>query len=609
MLRFEHVSLSYGSQKIIDDISFEIQEGQMAVLIGSSGCGKTTTLKMINRLIEPTSGKIYINGKDIAAQDRVELRRHIGYVIQQIGLFPNMTVAQNICVVPNLLKYSKEACDKIVHELLELVNLPYEQYAHKYPSEMSGGQQQRIGILRALALLGIIMVTPLGAGKPTVILGLALYSLLPIVRNVTLGLSQVSPAVKEAAKGMGMTRVYSLFHVELPLAMPMLFTGLRIAVVNAIGTAVFASSVGGGGLGNLINTGIRRNDVAMILSGTAALMAMALLLDNLMAFCERRMGRRDSSSRPGRHAVLRRRLTAGAAAVLVAVLCLPSLLPKDTSSTLVLYDGEFSAVQLVNRMVQQLVEDRTGLEVSILDPMTSINNFKELTAREPSCDLMYTWDGTILTTFLGLDTSDIPAGQSLYDFVNGRIGEQYGARMLGKIGVDNTYSIGVTQAVMDTYHPAAVSDLAPIAGELRFGAEQDFYTDAGSMKYGPFVAFYGLQFQEAIQVDIMLKYTAIKSGSYDVMVVYATDGLNKDANLTILEDDKSFFPEYNGVLTVRDGLFEDFADRAPELEQTLELLTGQFTNEVMSELTYRVDVLGEDVDLVAADYLHTLGLL
>ena len=256
----------------------------------------------------------------------------------------------------------------------------------------------------ALALLGIIMVTPLGAGKPTVILGLALYSLLPIVRNVTLGLSQVSPAVKEAAKGMGMTRVYSLFHVELPLAMPMLFTGLRIAVVNAIGTAVFASSVGGGGLGNLINTGIRRNDVAMILSGTAALMAMALLLDNLMAFCERRMGRRDS----------RRRLTAGAAAVLVAVLCLPSLLPKDTSSTLVLYDGEFSEVQLVNRMVQQLVEDRTGLEVSILDPMTSINNFKELTAREPSCDLMYTWDGTILTTFLGLDTSDIPAGQSLY---------------------------------------------------------------------------------------------------------------------------------------------------------------------------------------------------
>ena len=116
----------------------------------------------------------------------------------------------------------------------------------------------------ALALLGIIMVTPLGAGKPTVILGLALYSLLPIVRNVTLGLSQVSPAVKEAAKGMGMTRVYSLFHVELPLAMPMLFTGLRIAVVNAIGTAVFAAFVGGGGLGGGFYTAIRQKDLPLL---------------------------------------------------------------------------------------------------------------------------------------------------------------------------------------------------------------------------------------------------------------------------------------------------------------------------------------------------------
>ena len=98
----------------------------------------------------------------------MELRRHIGYVIQQIGLFPNMTVAQNICVVPNLLKYSKEACDKIVHELLELVNLPYEQYAHKYPSEMSGGQQQRIGILRALAASPpiVLMDEPFSALDP-----------------------------------------------------------------------------------------------------------------------------------------------------------------------------------------------------------------------------------------------------------------------------------------------------------------------------------------------------------------------------------------------------------------------------------------------------------
>ena len=168
MLRFEHVSLSYGSQKILDDLSFEIQEGQMAVLIGPSGCGKTTTLKMINRLIEPSAGKIYLNEEDITAKDKVELRRHIGYVIQQIGLFPNMTVAQNICVVPKLLKWPKDKCDQTVRELLEMVDMPYEQYAHKYPSEMSGGQQQRIGILRALAASPpiVLMDEPFSALDP-----------------------------------------------------------------------------------------------------------------------------------------------------------------------------------------------------------------------------------------------------------------------------------------------------------------------------------------------------------------------------------------------------------------------------------------------------------
>ncbi len=168
MLRFEHVDLSYGTQKILDDINFEIPDGKMVVFIGPSGCGKTTTLKMINRLIQPDSGHIYVDDKDITTADRYELRRHIGYVIQQIGLFPNMTVEQNICVVPKLLKYPKESFPAMTKELLDMVGMPYEQYAHKYPSEMSGGQQQRIGILRALAASPpiVLMDEPFSALDP-----------------------------------------------------------------------------------------------------------------------------------------------------------------------------------------------------------------------------------------------------------------------------------------------------------------------------------------------------------------------------------------------------------------------------------------------------------
>ena len=145
MIQFEHVSKSYGKTQILKDLTFTIPDGQFVVLIGPSGCGKTTTLKTINRLIEPDSGTISIDGRDVRETDKVQLRRHIGYVIQQIGLFPNMTVAQNICVVPKLLRYDKAKCDALVPDLLKMVGM--EQHAGKYPSELSGGQQQRIGVL------------------------------------------------------------------------------------------------------------------------------------------------------------------------------------------------------------------------------------------------------------------------------------------------------------------------------------------------------------------------------------------------------------------------------------------------------------------------------
>ncbi|MEG2073463.1 MAG: betaine/proline/choline family ABC transporter ATP-binding protein [Angelakisella sp.] len=168
MIRFEHVKKRYGKDIILNDISFEIDDGEFVVLIGPSGCGKTTTLKAINRLIDVDEGHIFIDGRDTAREDKVKLRRSIGYVIQQIGLFPNMTVAQNICVVPKLLGYGKEQCDTITRDLLAMVNMPYEKYAGQYPCELSGGQQQRIGVLRALAASPpiVLMDEPFGALDP-----------------------------------------------------------------------------------------------------------------------------------------------------------------------------------------------------------------------------------------------------------------------------------------------------------------------------------------------------------------------------------------------------------------------------------------------------------
>lgn len=167
MLKIENVSKIYkGGKKAVKNISLDIKKGEFICFIGPSGCGKTTTMKMINRLIEPSEGKILINGENIMDKDPVELRRQIGYVIQQIGLFPHMTILENITLVPKLLKWNDQKKERAL-ELLQLVDMGPE-YLERYPYELSGGQQQRIGVLRALASNPplILMDEPFGALDP-----------------------------------------------------------------------------------------------------------------------------------------------------------------------------------------------------------------------------------------------------------------------------------------------------------------------------------------------------------------------------------------------------------------------------------------------------------
>ncbi|QQD81480.1 betaine/proline/choline family ABC transporter ATP-binding protein [Bacillus siamensis] len=168
MLTLENVSKTYkGGKKAVNSINLNIAKGEFICFIGPSGCGKTTTMKMINRLIEPTEGRILIEGRNIMEQDPVELRRSIGYVIQQIGLFPHMTIQQNITLVPKLLKHPVKERKERARELLKLVDMGPE-YLDRYPHELSGGQQQRIGVLRALAAEPplILMDEPFGALDP-----------------------------------------------------------------------------------------------------------------------------------------------------------------------------------------------------------------------------------------------------------------------------------------------------------------------------------------------------------------------------------------------------------------------------------------------------------
>ncbi|MET8953921.1 ABC transporter ATP-binding protein [Streptomyces sp. NPDC004393] len=171
MIRFEEVTKRYpDGTTAVDDLSFEIGEGELVTLVGPSGCGKTTTMMMVNRLIEPTSGRIFVGGEDVATVDPVRLRRRIGYVIQQVGLFPHRTVLDNTATVPCLLGWKRARARARAAELLDLVGLDPKTYGPRYPDQLSGGQRQRVGVARALAADPpvLLMDEPFGAVDPVV---------------------------------------------------------------------------------------------------------------------------------------------------------------------------------------------------------------------------------------------------------------------------------------------------------------------------------------------------------------------------------------------------------------------------------------------------------
>jgi len=275
---------------------------------------------------------------------------------------------------------------------------------------------------------------------------------------------------------------------------------------------------------------------------------------------------------------------------------------KPKADELIIIDGDYGEMYLFTQMAKILIEDKTDYTVKINPTMAVTLAYDQM--RTGKMDLRLSYDGTLMATLLQLDLSTKPEGLSVYEYAN-QEGKKAGVELLGKLGFQNTYAVAVNKDLAAQYNLTKVSDLIPIADQLIFGAEHQFFDEEGTVRYKPFTNFYGLTFKDGISLDLNLKYAAMASNNIDVTLVYGTDGLNLKYELVVLEDDRVFFPEYYGAYMIRADLEKDF----PGVSDVLAVLENTFTLESTIALNYKIDVDNEEPYDVAYEYLKSKNLI
>jgi osmoprotectant transport system permease protein len=438
----------------------------------------------------------------------------------------------------------------------------------------------------SLALFGFLIPIPFigGIGARTAIVALVLYALLPILRNTYVGIRQVDAAVLEAATGMGMTRGQRLRLVELPLALPVILAGVRIAAVVGVGTATIAAGIGAGGLGAYVFRGIATVDNRLILAGAVPSALLALLADGLLSVVEK-------SRRPLR-AVLLLAAAAGLALALAFVQARPGgrrpvvVGSKNFTEQVVL--GELIAAHLERRGFA--VERRLNLGGALLC-------HGALLSRE--IDLYPEYTGTSLTDILKRPVASDPGAvlrtvRSDYERLGLRVGEP--------LGFENTYALSMRRSDAERLGITRISDLGAHAATLRVGLAGEFLEREDGMP--GLVRAYGFRFGPApIEMDLGLLYQALSDGKVDLVVGSSTDGLIEALGLAVLADDRRYFPPYDAVLVSN----QDSLGAHPGLAEALAALEGRIDASAMRRLNHAVDGLHRSPAEVARTFLASLA--
>jgi len=453
----------------------------------------------------------------------------------------------------------------------------------------------------SLALFGLLIPIPFigGIGARTAIIALALYALLPVIRNTVTGILGIDPKIREAAVALGMTNWQILKIVELPLAMPVLLTGIRVAVVISVGVATVAAAVGAGGLGTYIFRGLRQNDNNLLIAGALASAILALL-------CDFALGQFEKSYEIGERASGRRKLvgfaTVGILAVIVGVSSISNFRSEISNSNTAATDGkpiivgskDFTESIILAEIVAKTLEQQG---VAVTRKLELGGNIAHESLLSGQIDVYPEYTGTAYTAIL--KRTPITDPQAVYDQTKAEYDEKFKLAVSPPLGFSNDFAILIRGEAARANGLKTISAAVPFASSWQAGFGQDFMSRTDG--YRGFAKAYGFNFaRQPREMDLSLTYRALASGELDIIAGNSTDGLIAALDLVELGDDKRYFPPYQAVFIAR-------RDAAETLNAVFDKLKNSITTEQMRRLNYEVDGNKRAPKEVAAEWVSRIG--
>ena len=444
----------------------------------------------------------------------------------------------------------------------------------------------------SIALLGFF-ITITGVGNTTALIALIIYALLPIIRSTYTGIVTINPLIIEASEGMGSTKLQQLFKVKLPLALPVLMSGIRNMVTMTIALAGIASFVGAGGLGVAIYRGITTNNSAMTFLGSLLIAILALVFDFVLGLIEKRLTNRKRV----KYKINPKLIILG---LFIVIFGAYFSLNSKKDKTINIATKPMTEGYILGQMLTELIEQDTDLKVNITNGVGGGTSNIHPAIVKGEFDIYPEYTGTSWEAVL---KKEVSYDESKFDELQKEYKEKYNLEYVNLYGFNNTYGLAVNKDIAEKYNLKTYSDLAKVSNNLIFGAEYDFFEREDG--YKELQKIYNIDFKKKIDMDIGLKYQAMKDKKIDVMVIFTTDGQLAVSDVIVLEDDKKMYPSYRAGTVVRSEILSEY----PELKPVLEKLNNILDDKTMADLNYQVESKGKKPEDVAREYLQEKGLL